>query len=289
MSKIPKKRSYFCGWYVKQQNASDVVAFIPAFHVNEKGQEAASLQVITDDFAASFDYSINELSFDKKRFFVRVGDNIFSENYCSVKIKENGYDIEGTLRYVRFTKPNYDVMGPFRLLPLECRHFVLSLTHQVWGELLVNGRKIAFENSRGYVEGDLGRSFPENYIWTQVLFDNNSIFAAVADVPVFNKSITGIAAIILYRHKQYRFATYLGARIEHLTSKSVYIRQGNMSLYIERQDFRGKNLLAPKNGSMERIVHECPSCTVRYCFAIKDEIVFDIISELASYEYNLTS
>jgi hypothetical protein len=62
-----------------------------------------------------------------------------------------------------------------------------------------------------------------------------------------------------------------------------------MSLYIERQDFRGKNLLAPKNGSMERIVHECPSCTVRYCFAIKDEIVFDIISELASYEYNLTS
>ncbi len=287
MSSIAKKRSYFYGWYLKQQNDSETIAFIPAFHIDEKGNNSASLQVITDDFATNFDFFANEFHSDKKRFFVRIGDSNFSENSCTIKVSDNDYDISGTLRYVRFTKPNYDIMGPFALIPfLECRHNILSMYHQVWGDITINGKKMIFECGKGYVEGDSGKSFPDNYIWTQCTFANNSIMAAVADVPLGKKSITGIISLILFKHKQYRFATYLGARIESKSAKSILLRQGKMSLYIERQEVKGKNLLAPHFGKMTRTIHECPSCTVRYCFAIKNEIVFDIISEMASYEHN---
>ena len=44
-----KRRSYFEGWYFKQQNEEDTVALIPAFHVNATGQASASLQVITNE------------------------------------------------------------------------------------------------------------------------------------------------------------------------------------------------------------------------------------------------
>ena len=46
-----KKKSYFEGWYFKHQGSGRTVAFIPAFHIDEKGERSASLQVITDDGA----------------------------------------------------------------------------------------------------------------------------------------------------------------------------------------------------------------------------------------------
>lgn len=42
-----RPRGYFKGWYFKQQNDTDTVALIPAFHTDDCGNSSASLQVIT--------------------------------------------------------------------------------------------------------------------------------------------------------------------------------------------------------------------------------------------------
>ena len=46
-----KKKSYFEGWYLKQQNQEETLAFIPAWHVDGRGRPSASLQVVTRDQA----------------------------------------------------------------------------------------------------------------------------------------------------------------------------------------------------------------------------------------------
>ena len=51
-----KKKSYFEGWYLKQQNQRDTLAFIPAWHVDRKGRAQASLQVIANQDCWSLDY-----------------------------------------------------------------------------------------------------------------------------------------------------------------------------------------------------------------------------------------
>ena len=47
---------YFEGWYLKQQNQRDTLAFIPAWHVDRKGRAQASLQVIANQDCWSLDY-----------------------------------------------------------------------------------------------------------------------------------------------------------------------------------------------------------------------------------------
>ena len=59
-------------------------------------------------------------------------------------------------------------MGPFKYLPkMECKHNIFSMNNQVNGKIIINGQEYLFNNDLGYIEGDYGTSFPNNYIWIQ--------------------------------------------------------------------------------------------------------------------------
>ena len=221
-------QDYFKGWYFKCNNENKTIAFIPAFHQNNH-EKTASLQVITDD--AVFNIPFQSLQYQENPLAVKIGENIFSKKGIRLQIKNNDLSANGTLHFHDLSPIQYDIMGPFKYVPLmQCRHSVYSMRHRINGQITVNGQQYVFQNGIGYIEGDCGSSFPKEYIWTQCHFNNGSLMLSVADIPFFGFHFIGIIGVILLNGKEHRIATYLGAKVKHIGKYSVTVKQGDYQL-----------------------------------------------------------
>lgn len=274
-----KKRSYFEGWYFKNQSETDTISFIPAFHVDQNQNKSASIQVITNTAAYHLTYPINEFSVSNERFGIRIGNNMFTDRGIILDIKRNDLTLKGKLNYTAFTPLKYDIMGPFRYVPfMQCRHSVFSLTHNVNGTIVMNGRNMSFHQGIGYVEGDRGTGFPSDYLWTQCNWydrGNNTVMVSIANIPIVKSSFTGCIGVIYYGGREYRLATYLGVKIRKYNRKELWIQQGKYDLYVQLLEENAYGLLAPEKGKMIRTVHESINCKIRYRFMIQGNVVFD--------------
>ncbi len=158
----------FYGWYIKCQSDAQTLAVISAVH-QVGSKQTCSIQIITDNDTWAIPFS-GEV-FCKKRKYMRIGNNQFSKQGIHLAIETPEVTINGKLRFSSLSPLKYDIMGPFALVPfMECRHSVYSMQHLVNGIVSINGKKYLFENACGYWEGDRGRSFPKEYIWTQCCF-----------------------------------------------------------------------------------------------------------------------
>jgi hypothetical protein len=173
--------------------------------------------------------------------------------------------VKGALEFKNLSPIKYDIMGPFKYVPfMECRHSVYSMMHSVSGEIYVNEKRYGFRNDFGYIEGDRGHSFPKEYLWTQCRFEGGSLMLSVAKIPLGIFDLTGIIGIVLLHGKEYRIATYLGARAERIRGGEVVIRQGSMRLYARLIKKHSHPLLAPNKSAMNRIIHESAACRAEY-------------------------
>lgn len=276
-------KEYFCGWYIKCQGSCRTVAFIPAYHISG-GVKTCSLQIITDDRSWYVDYPIEQFHMDEKG--VTIGPNVFTKQGCKLDIHIPELTITGELTFGEFTPLAYDIMGPFQYVPfLQCRHSVFSMKHRVRGELWINGESWKLAVGECYIEGDRGCSFPREYLWTQCSNPWGSIMLSVADIPFCGLHFNGVICAIHYRGREYRLATYLGAKAVRIQNGEVIIRQGRKTLTVRRMQDRGKPLAAPVGGDMKRTIRESPSCRVFYHYQEKGKTVFKFISEVASFEY----
>ncbi|WZL77765.1 hypothetical protein QBE55_09405 [Eubacteriales bacterium mix99] len=282
-----KCRSYFEGWYFKQQNGRDTVALIPAFHRDETGKPSASLQILTDTESVSLPFPAEAFSAERNRLKIRIGDCFFSEQGCRLDAKKDDFEIHGQLNYGPFRKPKYDMMGPFRFVPfMECRHSVFSLIHSVNGDLVINGKTILFRGGTGYAEGDRGTSFPGRYLWAQCCRGRESFMVSVADIPFFGNSFVGCLGFWYQDGKEHRIGTYAGARPLHMDEKKIVLRQGRVLLCIEALEARGQPLKAPQFGNMSRTIHESAACRVYFHASDRQRVLFDFESSQASFESN---
>lgn len=184
----------------------------------------------------------------------------------------------------------YDIMGPFALAPfMECRHSVWSMRHPVRGAVDINGQKYFFQNAWGYWEGDRGRSFPKEYIWTQCCFRGGAVMLSVADIPMAGIHFTGIIGFVLWRGKEYRIATYLGARAVKIEDKAVRVKQGNLELDVRLLEESKRPLKAPVKGDMVRTIHESASCRAFYRFRKRGCTLFAFETDRASFEFEYKS
>jgi hypothetical protein len=283
------RRGYFEGWYLKQQTQTDTVALIPAFHVDRVGRASASLQVITDRQAFHLDFPARSFRAARNTFFVRLGNSIFSQRGCRLDVAAKDLTLRGLLRFGPFVPPAYDMMGPFCLVPkMQCRHSVWSLYHRVDGALTINGRRVLFQKGSGYMEGDRGVSFPRRYLWTHCCWDGNSMMISVADIPFYGLCFTGCTGYLFLQGREYRIATYCGARPLHVSSDSLLIQQGELTLHIRLLQGQSQALRAPQAGSMIRLIRESPSCRVRYTCRTGKRVLFDFVCGRASFESNWT-
>ncbi len=274
---------YFKGYYFKCSENGKSIAMIPALHHDGKRRNA-SLQIITEDKVYIVPYS--HIKFEKG--IIRLGKNLFSEKGMVLNVDCGGCKINGRLCFQKLKKLKYDIMGPFKYVPfLQCRHSVISMRHSVKGEVNINDKKYSFHNGVGYIEGDRGRSFPKEYIWTQCHFENGSLMLAVADIPFMGFSFKGIIGAVVINGKEYRIATYLGARIYRIGNNTVIIKQGKYKLYARLLEEKHQELNAPVNGEMIRTIHESVSCKAYYKFSYKNRTLLEFESDNASFEYEM--
>lgn len=308
----------FYGWYLKCQSDTQTLAIIPAIHGTGK-KTTCSIQIITGNGAWNVPYhgsAFHRIECSTSNAVpkdIMIGKNRFGKNGISLSIRVPGLEVNGELDFGPLSPLKYDVMGPLSSVPfLECRHSVWSMRHSVSGTVYINEQKYTFWNARGYWEGDRGRSFPQSYAWTQCFFRGGSLMMSVADIPIMGLHINGVICIVLWHGKEYRLATYLGARVVGLQKGIIRIAQGNMVLEAKlykpekmsdakrhssnsghqadrqqsgEQQSGAHPLKAPVMGDMDRIIHESVESSASYRFRKGGQTLFAFKSDRASFEY----
>ncbi len=278
-------REYFCGWYFKCQSDAQTLAVIPAVHQSKK-KKSCSVQIITEEGSWNIDFPYHKYHKQKKQFHILAGENLFDRDGIKLCIHTGDFSAQGSVSFGPFSPLRYDIMGPFHYLPfMECRHSVISMKHTVTGRLCINGTNYCFENGIGYIEGDRGYSFPKEYAWTQCIFDGGSLMLSVADIPFGFFHFTGIISVIQWQGKEYRLATYLGAKAITIENGEIIICQGDMIFSAKLMEKHTHPLFAPVSGAMNRTIHESASCRACYCFKQNGRTLFSFETSKASFEY----
>lgn len=275
--------SCFCGWYFRCQSGEQTLALIPSVHKTRESDFCA-VQVLTDSQSFSFPFPYSD--FAKVGRQIRMGANRFGADGITLDLQGPDCRISGSLRFGPFTPIAYDIMGPFRFVPfLQCRHSVFSMGHRVDGEIRLGDTSLVFHNALGYCEGDRGYSFPREYVWSQCFFPEGALMLSIAEIPLGGRPFTGVIGIILLRGKEYRIATYLGARAVKITPSEIVVRQGRYTLLVQPREISGQPLRAPVLGAMHRTIHEHPACPVSYRLERNHIPLLEVDAPNAALEY----
>lgn len=278
-------KNEFGGWYFKSQSATQTLAVIAAFH-KTNGQASCSIQIINDEGAWNVPFPADAGRLAPDGFTTAIGESCFGEDGLTLSVNTPDCRAEGKLTFGPLTPPCGDIMGPFRFVPfLECRHAVRSLWHTVTGEVTVGGVVYRFQDDNGYIEGDRGRSFPRVYLWTHCNSGRNAVMLSVAEIPIGPVRFTGLLSTVWWEGKEYRLATYLGARATYIGKNTAVIRQGDAELIVRLLEKKAHPLHAPANGAMTRTIRESAACRAFYRFRKGGRTLFSFISDRASFEY----
>ncbi len=172
-------------------------------------------------------------------------------------------------------------MGIFKFAPfMECRHKVYFIYSEAQGYIEYDGNKRVLDKAIGYLESDSGISFPKQYLWTHCSKvdeeQNFSIMLSIAYIPYLKANFLGCICSIFYNNREYRLATYKGAKIIDFSDNGAKIRQGDYTITAIRLEENAFSLKAPLNGEMTRIINENISIKMQYVFTYKDSVIFDI-------------
>jgi hypothetical protein len=96
---------------------------------------------------------------------------------------------------------------------------------------------------------------------------------------------TGVIGVVYLDGKEYRLASYLGAKAVKITQEEIIIRQGKTMLTVSPHTIGGHALLALINGNMDRHIREQLSCAVRYRFEKNGKPLLDLDAPNAALEY----
>jgi len=274
----------FDGTYFKHQKGENTISLIAGISKNDH----AFIQIITNRDSYYIKYPLSDHVLGRE---IKIGDNSFSEAGVKINIAEETISLYGEIKYNKLTPLRYDIMGPFKYLPMQCRHKISSLHHKLSGSLILNGETIDFTEGTGYIEGDSGTSFPKNYVWIQCndFREKACITASVADVPFMGTNFRGCICVVYLNNIEYRLATYLGVKILAYSEKQIILKQGNLLLEIEIDENAnteaGYKLMAPEKGEMKREIRERIMCGAGFKFMKDGKVLLARHSGKASFEY----
>lgn len=274
---LPMKR-YFEGWYYKHQANGRSLALIPG-----RTGSGAFVQVVTDEKAYKINYPLSDY---RKSDILRVGGSIFSKAGVVLDIQHPELTLTGEILYKNLTPIRGDIMGPFRFLPMECRHGIVSMRHELSGLVTLDGEPLNFTGGVGYLESDSGCSFPERYMWAQCsdFKQDCSIMVSIARIPFCGLRFWGCICVVWLAGREYRLATYSGVKILRCEPGFIELRQGDYHLEMTVDTGEGHELAAPRLGVMSRVIRERLSCPAHFRFTHGNRILFDEKSSHTSYE-----
>lgn len=276
---IKSSKQYFEGWYYKQVNkdSSYSISFIPGISYNKKDPHSFIQCIIVNGEDEIFTYynrySLSDFEYTDIPFTIKIKNNIFSKDSIILNIENEELTIFGELEYSSsielrksFKEPN--IMGYLSYLPkLQCNHHIISVSHKVNGNLLVNKKLYNFTNGKGYIEKDWGTSFPKDYIWLQCNNFNYSkdiyLTFSYATIPYFNIDFKGFFCSLVIGDKEYRFASYNNSKVKLISLDdnyfNVFIKRKNIELNIKasiKSSKATKALASPYKGEMSKQIKE---------------------------------
>jgi len=263
-----KSKNYFEGWYFKLVSKDEKHAFavIPGIAMSED-KSHSFIQILDGKKKTATYHTFDKEEFKPKggKFEVTVGDNFFSKRH----IKLNLPDFKADLHFENqvpwpssLVSPN--IMGPFTFVPfMQCYHGILSMNHQIKGEIELAGKKIDFNGGKGYMEKDWGRSFPSAYIWMQSNHfskENISFKSSVANIPWLGSSFVGCIAGVYLGDKIIQFTTYNLSKLKKIdvSGYEVNLKYSNPKheLTIKALRKESTELASPINGFMDGRIEE---------------------------------
>ncbi len=301
-----KKKNYFEGWYYKLVNAKGdhTIALIPGISLNLKDPHAF-IQVFISKTEGQktklssyyLRYNKDDFSYGYQDFFVKIGPNYFSKEKISIDVKNDKFSLFGIISLhdltpiqTSFLSPN--IMGGFGYLGfMECYHGIVSMDHRLDGSFKLSGEIISFDDGKGYIEKDWGRSFPRAYVWLQSNHfkdQGTSLMFSYADIPFLGFYFKGLIANLIYQGKEYRFATYNGGKVikEDIVEKKVIytLKRRNYRLMIEATSTTEIALASPRNGMMIEQIKEGLSGKITVKLYEKDQLIYEDVGLHAGIE-----
>lgn len=292
-----KKDNYFEGWYYKfvSTDEKETIAFIPGVSINHEDQHAF-IQVFisrhdqTDVSLTThyFRFPFDAFSYNNESFWIKIGQNYFSNERVEIKLRHENLSITGTISIEDMTPikrslltPN--IMGIFGYLGfMECYHGIVSMSHKLKGKLSLNQKDVIFTKGKGYIEKDWGQSFPDAYVWIQSNHFANkdtSFMFSYASIPFLGSHFKGLIANLIYKGKEYRFATYNGSKVKHELIGHGYvhykIKKGRFILDLEAHSSTQIALASPRNGKMIEQIKEGLSGVVSIRLYEKDQLIYE--------------
>ncbi|MGD9909829.1 MAG: tocopherol cyclase family protein [Candidatus Izemoplasmatales bacterium] len=273
-----KQNHFFEGWYYKTVSPQNSISFalIPGISKNKKNSHAFIQVILYQDNQQSvplksdyFVFDTNEFSFQDNPFEIKIGENVFSKTRLHIHLKSDLLQIRGdllieNLTFIQTSLWTPNIMGPFGYLNfMECYHGVISMNHEVSGELEVDGKLLSLSKAKGYIEKDWGKSFPKEYIWVQsnsFLDESTSLMFSYATIPFGFLSFKGLIANLLYQTKEYRFATYNRSKIKIIRLEDnvvkMVLKKGKYRLEIDAKTESTLPLKSPLEGLMVNSIKE---------------------------------
>lgn len=267
-----RQNRYFEGWYFKQvtSDLSCTISVIPG--VSLAGKDSHSFIQILNGSTGEADYiryRINDFGWDKKQNHLRIGSSVFSSRGLILDIHSEKFNLSGKIDFKNIIKYpttifSPGIMGWYSFIPfMECKHGIISVNHDLHGEITINGKAINFNNGKGYIEKDWGVSFPEAWIWVQ---SNNfaehetSFSLSVAKIPWLGRYFIGFIAFLHLRNRFYLFSSYNKAVISKINHNNnlieITLRNKNHILKIIVVKKLFGDLRAPVSGEMSRTIKE---------------------------------
>lgn len=289
---------YFEGWYFKNSSDNFGISFIPGISINNS-EKKSFIQVITNENSYFIDYDISEFRYCFSPFYIKIGENYFSENGIKIDICDKGQNIKinGKLEYsniknIKTNCANPNIMGPFSYVPnMECNHAIISMKNAIEGCIKINDKNYMFNNSNGYIEKDWGTSFPKSYLWCQGnTFEKSdaSFMMSIADIPLKTIGFRGLICVLIIGDKEYRFTTYNNSKIVECDvtngTLNITIKKGKFKLNIFSKLERGQKLSAPQNGKMISKIFENIVSTAKLTLTNRDTVIFSDSSKNCGVE-----
>lgn len=295
---LNSRKNYFEGWYFKHSNDVMSISFIPGININKEGGKAF-IQVITNEESYYVNYDIKEFEYSNEPFYVKIGNNYFSMSGIHIDIKDddNNLVIMGDVNYfdsinidVSWLSPN--IMGIFSYVPfMECNHAIGSMKNRCNGMISINGKETCFNDGTSYIEKDWGCSFPSSYIWCQGnnFGNRNSAFMlSIADIPYGFVNFRGLICSLIIEDKEYRFATYNGAKIVKCDIKDnmvdIELKRREFHLKVKAKCDSGYKLNAPVKGVMSKEIIESIKGVIKVTLIKDEDVIFDDVSKNCGLE-----
>jgi len=277
------------------------MSIIPGISLTKNGEKQhAFIQIIDGRTAETFYYTypIEDFSFSKKKFAIRIQNNYFSEDSIVINIQNDSTSITGKVlmtNQVKLTKDNkkLNIMGWYKSAPfMQCYHGVVSLNHNLSGELIMNNTIYNFDKGLGYIEKDWGKSMPSAWIWIQsnsFSSPKTSFMLSVANVPWMGSSFPGFLGFFLHDSIVTSFGTYSRTKLklESYNSDTIKITISDKEFIYYLETYRNKAgiLKAPVKGGMDRRIAESIDAQLKLTVTDKKgNVIFEDITSTAGLE-----